>query len=155
MTHVVNRRTLLAGVAGAGLAAVGAPQVRAQALKGDKPLRVALLADIVNFDPMQFSSQNATVMRNLYDTLIDYDETGKPVPALAESFQIAPDNMSCTIVLRQGVVLHSGAAMTSACASPTRWPRASPRAACRSVADCIPQERSHTCAMKSSQPMAA
>jgi peptide/nickel transport system substrate-binding protein len=114
MTHAVNRRTLLAGVAGVGLAAVAAPQVRAQALKGDKPLRVALLADIVNFDPMQFSSQNASIMRNLYDTLIDYDETGKPVPALAESFAIAPDNMSCTIVLRQGVTFHSGAAMTSA-----------------------------------------
>lgn len=114
MAHVMNRRTLLAGVAGAGLAATMAPQVQAQALKGGKPLRVALLNDIVNFDPMQFSSQNASIMRNLYDTLIDYDETGKPVPALAESFQIAPDNMSCTIVLRQGVTFHSGAALTSA-----------------------------------------
>ena len=113
MAHVMNRRTLLAGVAGAGLAATMAPQVQAQALKGGKPLRVALLNDIVNFDPMQFSSQNASIMRNLYDTLIDYDETGKPVPALAESFQIAPDNMSCTIVLRQGVTFHSGAALTS------------------------------------------
>ncbi len=114
MAHVMNRRTLLAGVAGAGLVATMAPRAEAQALKGGKPLRVALLNDIVNFDPMQFSSQNASIMRNLYDTLIDYDESGKPVPALAESFQIAPDNMSCTIVLRQGVTFHSGAALTSA-----------------------------------------
>ncbi len=114
MTQVVNRRTLLAGVAGLGLAGAVAPGVQAQALKGGKPLRIALLADFVNYDPHQFSSQNATIMRNLYDTLIEYDDAGKPVPALAESFQIAPDNMACTIVLRQGVVFHSGAALTSA-----------------------------------------
>lgn len=114
MTHVMNRRTLLAGVAGVGMGASLASEAQAQALKGGKPLRIALLADIANYDPHQFSSQNATIMRNLYDTLIEYDEGGKPVPALAQSFQIAADNMACTIVLRQGVVFHSGAALTSA-----------------------------------------
>jgi peptide/nickel transport system substrate-binding protein len=111
----MNRRTLLAGVAGAGVVAVVAPEVAAQGtLKGGRALRIALLADIVNFDPHQFSSQNASIMRNLYDSLIEYDQKGTPVPVLAQSFQIAPDNMSCTIVLRQGVAFHSGAAMTSA-----------------------------------------
>jgi len=114
VTHVVNRRTLLAGVAGLGLGAVVAPSVQAQALRGGKPLRIALLNDFVNYDPHQFSSQNASIMRNLYDTLIEYDDGGKPVPALAESFQIAADNMACTVVLRQGVAFHSGAALTSA-----------------------------------------
>jgi peptide/nickel transport system substrate-binding protein len=114
VTQVVNRRTLLAGVAGLGLAGAVAPGVQAQALKGGKPLRIALLNDFVNYDPHQFSAQNATVMRNLYDTLIEYDDANRPVPALAERFQIAPDNMSCTVVLRQGVMFHSGAELTSA-----------------------------------------
>ena len=116
VTHVMNRRTLLAGVAGIGLGAATASDAMAQApaLKGGKPLRVGLLADFVNYDPHQFSSQNAIVMRNLYDTLIEYDDAGKPVPALAQSFQIAPDNMSVTVVLRQGVTFHSGAPLTSA-----------------------------------------
>lgn len=117
MRHLVNRRSLLAGVAGVGLAAMVAPEVGAQgaaALMGGKPLRVALLNDIVNFDPHQFSSQNASIMRNLYDSLIEYDEAGKAVPALAQSFAIAPDNMSCTIVLRTGVMFHSGEALSSA-----------------------------------------
>ncbi len=122
VTNGINRRALLAGVAGAGLAVgglaagglvAGVRPAAAQALKGGR-LRVALLTDIVNYDPHQFSSQNASVMRNLYDTLIDYDDAGKPVPALATSFKIAPDNMSCTVVLRQGVLFHSGAEMTSA-----------------------------------------
>ena len=115
MTHVMTRRILLAGVAGAALSIVVVPQAQAQAtLRGGRPLRVALLADIVNFDPHQFSSQNASIMRNLYDTLIEYDEAGKVVPVLAQSFQVAPDNLSCTIVLRQGVIFHSGAALGSA-----------------------------------------
>ena len=113
MTHVMNRRTLLASVAGAGLA-IAHDAAAQSAPKGGRPLRVALLADIVNFDPHQFSSQNASIMRNLYDTLIEYDAAGKPIPALAQSFAIAPDNMSCTIVLRAGVTFHSGAALTSA-----------------------------------------
>jgi len=114
MTNNIRRRTLLAGVV-AGVAATSMPmgEALAQALKGGQ-MRVALLADIVNFDPHQFSSQNASIMRNLYDTLIDYDDAGKAVPGLASSFTIAPDNMSVTIVLREGVTFHSGAAMTSA-----------------------------------------
>ena len=118
VTHVMNRRTLLAGTAALGLGAtiapVGAPASAQTALKGDRPMRIALLADFVNYDPHQFSSQNAIIMRNLYDTLIDYDDAGRPVPALAETFTIAPDNMSATVVLRQGVTFHSGAALTSA-----------------------------------------
>lgn len=115
MTQVINRRTLLAGVAGVGLAGAVAADAGAQAaVKGGKPLRVALLNDIVNFDPHQFSSQNASIMRNLYDTLIEYDDAGKPIPALASSFAIAPDNLSCTVVLRAGVTFHSGAPLTSA-----------------------------------------
>lgn len=114
MTHVMNRRTLLAGVAGLGMGASLASEAQAQAVKGGKPLRIALLADFVNYDPHQFSSQNATIMRNLYDTLIEYDAAGKAIPALAQSFAIAPDNMSCTVVLRTGVTFHSGAALTSA-----------------------------------------
>ena len=117
MSHMVDRRNLLAGVAGVSLTAALASEAGAQgaaALKGGRPLRVALLADIVNFDPHQFSSQNASIMRNLYDSLIEYDEAGKAVPALAQSFAIAPDNMSCTIVLRSDVNFHSGAALTSA-----------------------------------------
>lgn len=114
VTHVMNRRTLLAGTAALGLGATLAPASAQTALKGDRPMRIALLADFVNYDPHQFSSQNAIIMRNLYDTLIDYDDAGRPMPALAETFTIAPDNMSVTVVLRQGVTFHSGAALTSA-----------------------------------------
>ena len=110
-TMRITRRQGMAMLAATGALAAGSGQ--AQELKGGK-LRVALLADIVNFDPHQFSSQNATIMKNLYDTLIDYDDRGQTSPGLAESFTVASDNSSVTVVLRQGVTFHSGAAMTSA-----------------------------------------
>jgi peptide/nickel transport system substrate-binding protein len=80
---------------------------QAQPLKGGT-LRVALLADVVNFDPMQFSSVNAPIMKNLYDNLIDYDDAGNPTAALATSWTIAPDARSVTIVLRPGVTFQDG-----------------------------------------------
>src|SRR6185437_262174 len=73
---MLGRRQAGGLLATAGLALAGLGRAQAAALKTGT-LRVAVLADIVNYDPMQFSSQNATVMRNLYDTLIDYDEHGK------------------------------------------------------------------------------
>ena len=112
-SHISRRASL--GLLSAGLVAASGVQAPAgaQALKPGK-LRVALLADIVNFDPHQFSSQNATIMKNLYDTLIDYDDKGQVVPGLAQSYAIAADNLSVTVVLRPGVSFHSGATMTSA-----------------------------------------
>jgi len=72
-------------------------------------LRVALLADIANFDPHQFSFVNASVIKNLYDTLIEYTPEGKPIPNLAEIFAIAQDSKSVTLTLRKDVTFHSGA----------------------------------------------
>ena len=110
MSHAITRRAGLkvsiAGAAGALLAPLGA---RAQALKGGT-LRIALLTDIVNFDPHQFSAVNMPVMKNMYDALIEYTAEGKPEPSLASAWSIAPDNKSITLTLRTDVKFHSGAA---------------------------------------------
>ena len=90
---------------GASLGVASAPsQAQAQT-----SLRVALLADIANFDPHQFSFVNASVIKNLYDTLIEYTPEGKPIPNLAEIFAIAQDSKSVTLTLRKDVTFHSGA----------------------------------------------
>ena len=98
-------RLISAIALGASLGAAPAPsQAQAQT-----SLRVALLADIANFDPHQFSFVNASVIKNLYDTLIEYTPEGKPVPSLAEIFAIAQDSKSVTLTLRKDVTFHSGA----------------------------------------------
>jgi peptide/nickel transport system substrate-binding protein len=109
MTQPITRRAgltaTIAGAAGALLAPLG---TRAQALKGGT-LRIALLTDIVNYDPHQFSAVNMPVMKNMYDALIEYTAEGKPEPSLASSWAIASDNRSITLTLRTDVKFHSGA----------------------------------------------
>ena len=98
----IGRRTVLAGLpmlaAGGALGAVG---------KGGT-LRVAILGDINNFDPQKFTQNNFPLIKNLYDSLIEYTPDGQPVPSLATAWTIAKDNMSVSLTLRDGVTFASG-----------------------------------------------
>lgn len=105
----MKRRTFLAtGLAGALPIAAPGARAQAQQLRGGRPIRVAILADITNFDPQSFSSVNFPLIKNLYDSLLEYTPQGEAVPSLATAWQIAPDNASVTVTLRQGVRFHSG-----------------------------------------------
>ena len=71
-------------------------------------LKVAVIGDIANFDPHQFSFVNACIIKNLYDSLIEYTPDGKPEPSLATAWTLAPDARSVTLTLRPGVKFHGG-----------------------------------------------
>ena len=47
-------------------------------------------ADILNFDPMAFAGVNFPLIKNLYDSLIEYTPEGRAIPSLASSWTIAP-----------------------------------------------------------------
>lgn len=85
----------------------------AQELSGGT-LRVGVLNDMSNYDPQQFSTINFPIIKNLYDSLIEYTEDGEAIPHLATGWQIADDNRSVTVALRTDVTFHSGAPFTSA-----------------------------------------
>jgi len=99
----LHRRTLLASA----LLAPAIGSARAQELKSGT-LRVGILADISNFDPHSFLTLNFPIIKNLYDSLIEYTPDGKPVPSLASAWQIAPDAASVTVTLRGDVKFQSG-----------------------------------------------
>ncbi|MBL8696812.1 MAG: ABC transporter substrate-binding protein [Alphaproteobacteria bacterium] len=106
-----TRRAGLTGSLALATTALFVPtDVEAQALKGGR-LRVALLADIANFDPHQFSSVNFPIIKNVYDSLIEYTPDGKAIPSLASAWTIAPDAKSVTLTLRGDVKFHGGAAL--------------------------------------------
>jgi peptide/nickel transport system substrate-binding protein len=90
-------------------------------------LRVGLLADLNNYDPMQFSAINFFLIKNLYDSVIDYDDKGNPLPALATSWDIAPDNKSVTLHLRDDVKFQSGNPMDAASVAATLAKAADPQ----------------------------
>src|ERR1700689_1345110 len=104
------RASRLAGLLVA--AATPASPVHAADLKGGA-LRVALLQDIVNFDPLQYSAVNYPLTRNLYDPLIEYTPDGRAVPGVVESWKIAPDNGSITLKLRGDVSFTDGTPLTA------------------------------------------
>jgi peptide/nickel transport system substrate-binding protein len=116
----LSRRHFGALILGLGLLA--APSAQAQ-----QSLRVALLADIANFDPHQFSIVNASVIKNLYDNLIEYTPDGKPIPSLAEAWAIAPDSKSVTLTLRKDVTFHSGAKLDADAVAATLKKAADPK----------------------------
>jgi peptide/nickel transport system substrate-binding protein len=50
----------------------------------------------------------------IYEGLVGYDWDLKPVPKLAVSWEVAPDGLTTTFHLRDGVTFHNGAKFTSA-----------------------------------------
>lgn len=123
---LVRRAVLVAGSLLAAGALVAPSLAQAQALKPGK-LRVAVLADIANFDPAQFSSVNFPVLKNLYDTLLEYTAEGKAIPNLASDWKIGEGNTSVTLTLRKDVKFHSGAAMDAQAVSATLKKAADPK----------------------------
>ncbi|CAM5768485.1 ABC transporter substrate-binding protein [Bosea minatitlanensis] len=108
MTKLSRRRFCITGLALAGAAPFAAAlPAAAQTLKGGT-LRVGVLYELANYDPQQLSTVNFHVIKNLYDSLIEYTPEGKPEPSLATNWTIAPDKTSVTLTLREGVSFHSG-----------------------------------------------
>jgi peptide/nickel transport system substrate-binding protein len=127
MKPTLARRTVLAASLAAATSLALPLTARAQALKGGR-LRVAILADMVNFDPAQFSSQNFPLIKSLYDSLIEYTAEGQAVPSLATAWTIGAGNNSVTLTLRRDVTFHSGAPMNAEAVSATLKKAADPKA---------------------------
>jgi len=118
-----------AGTLAVALLVSVAPMAGAQAqdLKTGGVLRVGVFTDVFSFDPQQFTIQNFPYIKNLYDSLIEYTAEGEAVPHLAESWEVAGDNMSVVVRLRGDVTFHSGNTMTSADVAATLEKAADPQ----------------------------
>ncbi|RWR27690.1 ABC transporter substrate-binding protein [Sinirhodobacter populi] len=56
----------------------------------------------------------AIVSANVFDGLLDYDDSFSPRPGLSTAWELAPDGLSITFHLREGVKWHDGRDFTSA-----------------------------------------
>ena len=127
MKPSIARRTVLTASAAVAVTSLLSPlAVQAQALKAGR-LRVAILADIVNYDPAQFSSQNFPLIKNLYDSLIEYTPEGQAIPSLASAWSVGAGNNSVTLTLRRDVSFHSGAPMNAEAVASTLKKAADPK----------------------------
>src|SRR5271157_3945855 len=87
-------------------------------LKGGT-LRVAILADVNDFDPQSFLGFNFPLIKNFYDSLLEYTPQGEAIESLASAWPIAPDNRSVTLKLRSDVMFTSGAPLDAEAVSVT------------------------------------
>jgi peptide/nickel transport system substrate-binding protein len=103
----LDRRQFLFGsgaVLGASL--VGARRARAQGRRGE--IIAGLSERMLTLDPANHYSISATsVLRHVYDPLLDVTNDDKLVPALAESWR-AVNNTTWKFTLRKGVAFHDG-----------------------------------------------
>ncbi len=89
------------------IAALAATSVSAAPRGGT--LRVGLNADPPNMDPHQSTAAvDRQVFQNLYDKLVDINQSLEIVPMLATSWQITDGGRTYAFKLRQGVVFHDG-----------------------------------------------
>lgn len=65
---------------------------------------------LTGFNPAVTSSrvEDGTVYRNLFGTLVSFDETGNYAPGLATSWTTSEDGLTFTMALREGVSFHCG-----------------------------------------------
>ena len=80
----------------------------------EKFLRYGLAGNPDTLDPHKTSGTlTFQVIKSLYDTLVEPDEKGRIVPALAESWTTSADGKLWTFRLRQGVRFHNGSPLTA------------------------------------------
>lgn len=77
-------------------------------------LHVAIMADPEGLDPQKTAAASTyTVSSNIFEPLLIIDESWKPQPRLAESWELAEDYKSVTFHLKKGVKFHDGSELTA------------------------------------------
>src|SRR5438552_9738622 len=103
----VGRREFLA-LGGAGLALAGWPRAARGQAKRSGEIAAGLSERMLTLDPANhYSISTTSVLRHLFDPLVDVTNDSKFVPALAESWR-AVNNTTWRFTLRKGVTFHDG-----------------------------------------------
>lgn len=77
-------------------------------------LVAAIAGEPDQLDPHKTSAYfSFEVLENVFDTLVEPDANLEMQPALAESWEISPDQLSWTFRLRPGVTFHDGTPLTA------------------------------------------
>src|SRR5213079_3613086 len=94
------------------------------AAQAETVLRVVMHSDLKIVDPIWTT---AYIVRNhgymIYDTLFAMDAKGEIQPQMVDKYEVSPDKLTYTLTLRDGLLWHDGAPVTSedCIASIKRW----------------------------------
>jgi ABC-type transport system substrate-binding protein len=77
-------------------------------------LRLATFGDVATVDPAVSSNGLASmVIETMFAGLVDFDAEGHVVPDLASRYEVSPDGLEYTFILRQGARFHDGDEVTA------------------------------------------
>jgi peptide/nickel transport system substrate-binding protein len=78
-------------------------------------LVVAVPVDPDTFDPHKaVAAATEEIEFNIYQGLVSFDQEGRIIPCLAESWEISEDGTTYTFRIREGVLFHNGRRLTAA-----------------------------------------
>jgi peptide/nickel transport system substrate-binding protein len=104
--HIIRRDFL--AVSGTALALASAPALAAGQAKRSGEIAAGLSERMLTLDPANhYSISTTSVLRHLFDPLIDVTNDSKFVPALAETWRPV-NNTTWRFTLRKGVTFHDG-----------------------------------------------
>ncbi|AXO37112.1 ABC transporter substrate-binding protein [Micromonospora sp. B006] len=105
---------LLAVVTGCSTTATPAAEAAGQPRSGGS-LTWAVETEPITLNPHQYAQAKARLLVwNTFESLLTYDKQGKLVPWLATGWQVAPDGLSYTLTLRDGVTFSDGTPLDAA-----------------------------------------
>ncbi|MDF2684089.1 MAG: peptide transporter substrate-binding protein [Brevibacillus sp.] len=80
-----------------------------------KPGGAFTVSTVIEVDTVDFERSSWVDIANyaMYDPLLNYDDKGKIIPGIAESYSISPDGKVWTFQLKKGVKFHSGEPLTA------------------------------------------
>jgi peptide/nickel transport system substrate-binding protein len=109
---MTTRRDLLAG---AGLAALATQLPLAALAQSRDGVTIGMTLEPPTLDPTSGAAQaiREVVLQNIFEGLVAMDRTGKLVPALAESWTLAADNLTYAFKLRANARFHDGTPFSS------------------------------------------
>ncbi|HEY4600884.1 MAG TPA: ABC transporter substrate-binding protein [Cerasibacillus sp.] len=77
-------------------------------------VRIAMSTEVDNLDPyLSAATDTSSMMDNVFDGLLDTDESGQLIPALAKEYKISDDGLTYTFQLNEGVLFHDGSELTA------------------------------------------
>ncbi|HEX9408829.1 MAG TPA: ABC transporter substrate-binding protein, partial [Methylomirabilota bacterium] len=104
---------LVSGIIALATATSAAQTLDGVAIDPDAELVVAVPDDTTNMDPrLGMGSTRSNYIRQVYESLVDVDAQGKPMPGLALSWKPAGD-LAWEFTLRRGVTFHNGEAFNA------------------------------------------
>ena len=101
------------GTASSASTATGSSST-AQATTATEPVSGGTVNIPITDDPttlqgwMLRNSNESVLSSAIYETLLQYDETGKPQPYLLESFEGDPESLTYTMVVKDGITFQDG-----------------------------------------------